>query len=216
MSATSLKFKMYYEYLNAKVQPKPLSDFHEITSTETYDLLIKPLKLKKTAKILEIGSGPGYFLDILKKNKFKNVQGIVATTDELELCKKNKHNVRVEDHNFIDEDDESKDFIICRNTLETSPFPFIALMEYNRILKQKGQIYIEMSAPMNDRNHESRVNYYSLVHDRMIMNWLVRAGFDITVSNNLESTAKDNKTGKSFLEKSYGIVATKQRPIDVK
>ena len=59
-------------------------------------------------------------------------------------------------------------------------------------------------------------NHYSVLTDKMILNLLVRAGFDLDISNNLESTALDKKSGEEFTEMSYGIIAAKKRPIDVK
>ena len=216
MKFDSVKFKLYYDFILTQVYTEPESDFHKITTQEVYDLMIKPLKLKKSAKILDVGCGPGYFLDIMKENKYKNVVGTAGTDIDIEICEKKKHTVRKEDISFLADEDESLDFIFCRQVLEHSVFPYITLLEYNRVLKQDAQIYIETPAPYNERNHESNLNHYSVLTDKMLMNLLVRAGFDLVVSNNLESTAKDKKTGREFSEMSYGIIATKKRSIDVK
>ena len=216
MKFDSVKFKLYYDFILTQVYAEPESDFHKITTQEVYDLMIKPLKLKKSAKILDVGCGPGYFLDIMKENKYKNVVGTAGTDIDIDICEKKNHNVRKEDISFLSDEDESLDFIFCRQVLEHSVFPYITLLEYNRVLKQDAQIYIETPAPYNERNHESNLNHYSVLTDKMLMNLLVRAGFDLDVSNNLESTAKDKKTGREFSEISYGIIATKKRSIDVK
>ena len=216
MKFDSVKFKLYYDFILTQVYADPESDYNKITTQEIYDLMIKPLKLKKSAKILDVGCGPGYFLDIMKENKYKNVVGTAGTDIDIDICEKKNHNVRKEDISFLSDEDESLDFIFCRQVLEHSVFPYITLLEYNRVLKQDAQIYIETPAPYNERNHESNLNHYSVLTDKMLMNLLVRAGFDLVVSNNLESTAKDKKTGREFSEISYGIIATKKRSIDVK
>lgn len=216
MKFDSVKFKLYYDFILTQVYAEPESDYNKITTQEIYDLMIKPLKLKKSAKILDVGCGPGYFLDIMKENKYKNVVGTAGTDIDIDICEKKNHNVRKEDISFLSDEDESLDFIFCRQVLEHSVFPYITLLEYNRVLKQDAQIYIETPAPYNERNHESNLNHYSVLTDKMLMNLLVRAGFDLDVSNNLESTAKDKKTGREFSEISYGIIATKKRSIDVK
>lgn len=216
MKFDSVKFKLYYDFILTQVYAEPESDYHKITTQEIYDLMIKPLKLKKSAKILDVGCGPGYFLDIMKKEKYKNVTGTAGTREDLEICKKKKHKVRDEDISFLSDKDESLDFIFCRQVLEHSPFPYITLLEYNRVLKPDAKIYIETPAPGNVRNHEANPNHYSVLTDKMILNLLVRAGFDLNISNNLESTAVDKKSGEEFTEMSYGIIATKKRPIDVK
>jgi len=216
MKFDSVKFKLYYDFILTQVYAEPESDYNKITTQEIYDLMIKPLKLKKSAKILDVGCGPGYFLDIMKENKYKNVVGTAGTDIDIDICEKKNHTVRKEDISFLSDEDESLDFIFCRQVLEHSVFPYITLLEYNRVLKQDAQIYIETPAPYNERNHESNLNHYSVLTDKMLMNLLVRAGFDLVVSNNLESTAKDKKTGREFSEISYGIIATKKRSIDVK
>jgi SAM-dependent methyltransferase len=216
MKYDSVKFKLYYDFILTQVYAEPESEYNKTTTQEIYDLMIKPLKLKKSAKILDVGCGPGYFLDIMKENKYKNVVGTAGTDIDIDICEKKNHNVRKEDISFLSDEDESLDFIFCRQVLEHSVFPYITLLEYNRVLKQDAQIYIETPAPYNERNHESNLNHYSVLTDKMLMNLLVRAGFDLDVSNNLESTAKDKKTGREFSEISYGIIATKKRSIDVK
>lgn len=216
MKFDSVKFKLYYDFILTQVHAEPESEYHKITTQEIYDLMIKPLKLKKTANILDVGCGRGYFLDIMKENKYKNVVGTTGSREEIKTCLDKGHTTRWEDISFLKDRDESIDFIFCRQVLEHSPFPFITLLEYNRVLKPKGQIYIETPQPGCVRNHESHLNHYSVLNDTMLLNLIVKAGFDIDVSNNLESTAKDKKTGEEFIEKSYGIIATKKRPIDIK
>ena len=216
MKFDALKFKLYYDFILTQVYPEPESDYHKITTSEIYDLMIKPLKLKKTANILDVGCGPGYFLDVMKKKKFKKAVGTTGSVEDIKICEDKGHTVRQEDISFLTDKDESLDFIFCRQVLEHSPFPYITLLEYNRVLKQGAKIYIETPQPNCVRNHEINTNHYSVLTDRMLMNLLIRAGFDIEVSNNLESTALDKKTGEEFSEKAYGIVAVKKRPIDVK
>lgn len=216
MKFDTVKFKLYYDFILTQVYSEPESEYHRITTEEIYQIMIRPLKLKKTANILDVGCGTGYFLDVMKKNKYKNVVGTTGSLEDIKICEDKGHTVRREDISFLTDKDESLDFIFCRQVLEHSPFPYITLLEYNRVLKQGAKIYIETPEPGCDRNHEANPNHYSVLTDRMLMNLLVRAGFDIEVSNNLESRAKDKKTNKEFVEKSYGIIAVKKRPIDIK
>ena len=216
MKFDTVKFKLYNEFIQTQCVTEPENEFNKITTEEVYNLMIKPLKLKKTATILDVGCSAGYFLDVAKKEKYKNVTGITSFRDEVAICKDKGHEVRYEHTSFLTDKDESVDFIYCRRNLEKSPYPYITLLEFNRVLKQKGKLYIETAQPHNARNHEAHPNNYSVMTDRMLMNLLVRAGFDIEVSNNLESNAIDKATEEKFVEKAYGIVAVKKRPIDVK
>jgi predicted SAM-dependent methyltransferase len=116
--------------------------------------------------------------------------------------------------------DESVDFIFCRHALEHSPYPIFTLMEYNRLLKEKGKIYIEVPAPNCERPHEYNLNHYSILGERQLAALLQRTGFDTPIFNNFEfdigGTHED--TGEEFKAKEhfYCIVATKQRPLDIK
>ena len=117
--------------------------------------------------------------------------------------------------------DESVDFIFLRHALEHSPYPIFSLMEYNRILKQGGKIYIEVPAPDCDRKHEWNLNHYSILGQNQLAALLVRCGFDINLFENLAfelNSVDPSDPTKTVAAKEtyYCIVATKQRPLDIK
>jgi hypothetical protein len=93
-------------------------------------------------------------------------------------------------------------------------------MEYNRILKQFGKIYIEVPAPNCERKHEWNLNHYSIFGEQQLAALLMRTGFNIDKFENLEFDLgiPDQETGetKKVREKFYCILATKQRPLDIK
>jgi hypothetical protein len=92
-------------------------------------------------------------------------------------------------------------------------------MEYNRLLKQSAKIYIEVPAPDCDRQHEYNLNHYSILGQNQLAALITRCGFDIDVFNNLEFDIQGkNEKGEDFTakEKFYCILATKQRPLDIK
>jgi SAM-dependent methyltransferase len=80
--------------------------------------------------------------------------------------------------------DESIDFIFLRQTLEHSPYPIFTLMEYNRVLKQGGKIYIEVPAPDTQRKHEWNLNHYSILGEQQLAALLERTGFAINRFDN--------------------------------
>ena len=93
-------------------------------------------------------------------------------------------------------------------------------MEYNRVLKQFGKIYIEVPAPDCDRKHEYNLNHYSILGENQLAALLTRTGFNIDQFNNLEFDINgvNPDTNEPFVarEHFYCIVATKQRPLDIK
>jgi hypothetical protein len=94
-------------------------------------------------------------------------------------------------------------------------------MEYNRILKQHGKIYIEVPQPDCDRKHENNLNHYSILGQTQLAALIIRTGFNINRFENFEfdiefpNPSDPNNLGTAR-EKFYCIVATKQRPLDIK
>jgi hypothetical protein len=94
-------------------------------------------------------------------------------------------------------------------------------MEYNRVLKQGGKLYIEVPAPDCDRRHEFNANHYSILGASQLAALLQRTGFSIDQFNNFEFDLQlGNVDEKGELiksrEKYYCIVATKTQPLDLK
>jgi ubiquinone/menaquinone biosynthesis C-methylase UbiE len=117
--------------------------------------------------------------------------------------------------------DESVDFLFLRHALEHSPYPIFSLMEYNRVLKQFGKIYIEVPQPGCERRHEQNLNHYSILGQDQLAALIVRTGFNIDKFENFEFDIEfpdpvDSEKKITAREKFYCIVATKQRPLDIK
>ena len=220
-----IKLKFYNEWLyTAHIYDEGDSQMHEKLTTQVVEKYIDPLNIAKDAKILDLGCGPGYFLDEMKKREYTDVTGVTLSPGDINICKNKGHIVNEYDLSFIPQKDgyfdESVDFIFLRHALEHSPYPIFSLMEYNRILKQGGRIYIEVPAPDCDRKHEWNLNHYSILGEQQLAALLVRCGFDINLFENLqfELGGINPDTNEEFkaVEKFYCIVATKQRPLDIK
>jgi SAM-dependent methyltransferase len=196
---------------------------HERLTEDLVQKYIDPLNLPKDAKILDLGCGPGYFLDSMMKRGYKDVTGITLSPGDIKICEDKGHNVKAYDLSFLPQKDgyydESVDFVYLRHALEHSPYPIFSLMEYNRILKQFGKIYIEVPAPDCERKHEWNLNHYSILGEQQLAALLVRTGFNIDSFEKLEfDVGGTNTDGTEFTAKEvfYCIVATKQRPLDIK
>lgn len=102
---------------------------------------------KKDLKILDIGTGPGFFPIILSSENRK-VIGIDLSDKMVEEAKKNLilNNVDAEiiqmDCQETSFEDNSFDLIICRNLTWTLPKPLKAYEEWHRILKKGGKLMI--------------------------------------------------------------------------
>lgn len=219
-----IKLKFYNEWLyTAHIYDEGDSPMHQSLTKELADKYVGPLNLAKDSKILDLGCGPGYFLDWLKANEFTNYTGVTLSPGDISICESKGHKIAKYDLSFIPQKDgyfdESVDFIFLRHALEHSPYPIFSLMEYNRILKQGAKMYIEVPAPDCERKHEWNLNHYSILGQNQLAALITRCGFDIDVFNNLEFDIQGkNENGEDFTarEKFYCIMVTKQRPLDIK
>jgi SAM-dependent methyltransferase len=183
------------------------------------------LNLDKDALIMDMGCGPGYFLDEMKARGYTNLVGVTLSPEDTRICTEKGHNIKAYDMSFIPQADgfydESVDFIFCRHAMEHSPYPIITLAEYNRLLKLKGKFYMEVPAPDSDRRHEYNSNHYSVLGLRQWDALLQRAGFSSDSCNTLEFDIEipkeDGAEEKVQMKEKYFIfMANKKCPLDIK
>ena len=222
-----IKLKFYNEWLyTAHIHDEGDSQFHKVLTKQVVETYIDPMNLTKDAAILDLGCGPGYFLDEMKERGYTNCVGVTVSPGDIANCESKGHTIKKYDLSFLPQAqgyyDESVDFIFLRQALEHSPYPIFSLMEYNRVLKQGSKIYIEVPAPDCERRHELNLNHYSILGQSQLAALLVRTGFDIDQFNNLEfeltapNPEKPDEEPQKMQEKYYCIVATKARPLDIK
>jgi SAM-dependent methyltransferase len=219
-----VKLKFYNDYLyQCHIYDEGESGYHKQLTGEVVKSYVDPLNLAKDAVILDLGCGPGYFLDEMKAREYTNVVGVTLSPNDISLCESKGHTIKKYDLSFLPQEqgyyDESVDFIFLRHALEHSPYPIFTLMEYNRVLKQNSKIYIEVPAPDCDRKHEFNLNHYSIFGAAQLSALLDRAGFNIDTFNILEFNLEmPDNTGQTVpvKEKFFCIVASKARPLDIK
>jgi SAM-dependent methyltransferase len=219
-----IKLKFYNEWLyTAHIYSEGDSKFHQALTTQVVETYVDPLNLPKDAKILDLGCGPGYFLDEMKNRGYTDVVGVTLSPEDVKICEDKGHTIKKYDLSFLPQKDgyydESVDFIFLRHALEHSPYPIFSLMEYNRVLKQGGKIYIEVPAPNCERQHEMNLNHYSILGETQLIALFLRTGFDTNIFNSIEfdlGMPAENGELKNFKEKYYCAVLTKTRPLDIK
>ena len=219
-----VKLKFYNEWLyTAHIYDEGDSQFHQKLTADVVSEYIDPLEIPKDARILDMGCGPGYFLDEMRNRGYNNFTGVTLSPGDIKICESKGHKIAKYDLSFLPQKDgfydESIDFIFLRHALEHSPYPIFTLMEYNRVLKQGSKIYVEVPAPNCERKHEFNPNHYSILGEQQLIALLVRTGFKIERFNILSfDLAAPNKDGEpvKFKESYYCLVATKDRPLDIK
>jgi len=219
-----VKLKLYNEWIyTAHIYDEGDSRFHQLLTEQVVQTYIDPLNLPKDAKILDLGCGPGYFLDEMKKREYTNVTGVTLSPGDVKLCENKGHTIKKYDLSFLPQKDgyydESVDFIFLRHAFEHSPYPIFSLMEYNRLLKQGAYIYIEVPAAGCERKHEWNANHYSIFAEGQLTALLQRTGFKIEKFNNIEfdlGLPQPEGEPVKVREKYHCIVAVKDRPLDIK
>lgn len=219
-----VKLKFYNEWLyTAHIYDEGTSPMHETITKKVVENYIDPLNIPKDAVVLDMGCGPGYFLDEMKSRGYTNLTGVTLSPGDIKTCEDKGHKTKKYDLSFLPQKDgyydESVDFIFLRQALEHSPYPIFTLMEYNRVLKQGSRIYIEVPAPDCERQHEFNLNHYSILGQTQLAALLDRTGFAVEKFETMEfdikgmSPQNEEYTAK---EKFFCIIAKKQRPLDIK
>lgn len=210
-----VKLRFYYEHVLTQVYSEGNSPYHETITKDVVKRFVDPMKLPVESKIIDLGCGHGYFLDAMRERGFKNIIGITLSPDDIDLCKDKGHAVSARDMNFLDQVDESIDFLFCRQSLEHSPFPYLTLLEYNRVLKPGGRLYIEVPQPDAETLEEDKPNHYSILGRTMWLSLLKRTGFDVDWYD-YEMPVQRNDASQSWTEKYFIMVCTRRRSVDVK
>jgi SAM-dependent methyltransferase len=211
-----VKMKFYYEHVLTQVYSEGESPFHKSITADVIERFIDPLKLPTSAQIIDLGCGPGYFLDAMRDRGYNNMRGVTLSSDDLDICTRHGHRVVRSDMNFLDDLDESVDLLFCRHSLEHSPFPFLTLLEYNRVLKPRGVLYIEVPKPDSAKPQESNINHYSILGKTMWLNLLARSGFDVNWYEYEFPVKNTNNESETWIEQYYVFVCHRARSVDVK
>lgn len=170
--------KFYYDHVISSACPNPNAELDQQVTSDVVRRFIDPLSLPKSAKILDLACGEGFFLEEMKQRGYTNARGLTLSREDVSACQAKELDVRHGDMNFLPDKDESLDFLFCRQNLEHSPFPFFSLLEFNRVLRPRALMYVEVPAPDCARSFERMRNHYSVMGKQMWADLLTRAGFD--------------------------------------
>ncbi len=179
------RFENLLERVRKETYPEPPSELHTTITRKMIDDFLNKHSLSEDKRILDVGCGQGVALEYFESKGFSPI-GITLNNEDLSVCKQKGYEVYEMDQSFLDFHDEEFDLIWCRHCLEHSVFPYLTLIEFFRVLKHKGYLYIEVPAPDTSCNHQTNQNHYSVLNKSMWGELIKRTGFDILVVNNIE------------------------------
>ena len=132
----------------SKVNQKELEGIQRERWKKQFERL---LPANKNLKVLDIGTGPGFFTIILEELGYTNITGIDVSEKMLEVAKENiqkygKKNSRIQliqmDAQKLEFKPESFDIIVSRNLTWNLEKPQQAYSEWLRVLKPNGALFI--------------------------------------------------------------------------
>ena len=203
------KFQRYNDFAKRSIYSElEEGNFHNGLIEHVTNRYLK--NLNKDVKILDVGCGPGVFMDFAKKLGFTNIAGVTLGEEDVQKCREKGHIVIEADISDVPLDNESQDLIWSRHSLEHSPYPLFTLLEYNRLLKMNGLLYVEVPAPDIDRNHEWTPNHFSILGSNMWRSLFRQTGFDLEIHEVLELPLVD-QSHKQYHEKFFTYVLRKRK-----
>ena len=196
----------YLKLINSAYRDKFIYQENKIQQSKRFrKQLLTSLKLfenfSENSKILEVGSGLGYFLDICEEAGI-DCQGCDINEEVVRICNEKKNRSRV---GSLDEfyGNNSFDMIFAFNLIEHLPNPKLFITECNRVLKKGGLLLIEtpvqeslphIFARLGDILTNYKLNYYGINTNGHIFKFsvktfqqLTKSGFEILYKKNIGS-----------------------------
>ena len=112
-----------------------------ITIKRYNELLDKFEKFRKTGKIIDVGCGIGYFLEIAKKRGWE-VYGTEFTDEALEICKSKGIKMSLGKLDPKNYDSNMFDIITSFEVLEHINNPIEEISNFSKILRKNGLVYL--------------------------------------------------------------------------
>lgn len=166
----------------ADVYAEPRDGGHDYITAEMCAVVAR--RLAVGAHILDVGCGQGPALEWFCSHGF-NPCGITMSEEDKRTCGTKGFGVWIEDQNELGEWLIDFDCVWARHVIEHSPIPYFTLTEFNRVLKPGGILYVEVPMPGTSCKHETNVNHYSVLTREMWASLIIRAGFVIEETHNI-------------------------------
>lgn len=139
--------------------------------------------LNPCRNVLDVGCGQGFTAPMFYQYGI-DFTGVAIGEDAKIASESKGLKVYNEDFHFLHFDDESFDLIFSRHSLEHSPMPLLALMEWQRVSRN----WLCLVLPNAEHYGWAGLNHYSVMHPNQVEFLLDRAGWHIIWSDFDEPT----------------------------
>lgn len=167
----------------------------------------------RQTRLLDVGCGQGYASLKFKELGYQQITAITLNDEDVEATRKRGIDCHKMDMTFLGFEDKIFDALWVRHALEHSPFPYLTLLEFNRVLRPEGFIYFEMPMPDTPRALENWPNHYSILGEKMWTSLFNRSGFEVRVNTQLKFPLQmaGINDGNPFEQGNYVFVLQKIR-----
>lgn len=179
----SLKKKLLT--LREDIYPQPMDGGH-MRWTHRAICKMQP-QLEGVQSVLDVGCGVGYAERCFKRIGITEYSGITLGEEDVETANLMGRNVREGDFHFLPWKNESFDMVFSRHSLEHSPMPLIALMEWHRVSKK----YLGLVLPNPGYWGWGGRNHYSVMQDVQAEYLIVISGWEVIM--------KDTETPEEYI-----------------
>lgn len=181
------RLEWFFSRVHSETYPEGTSEMHEYITESMFRTIASQLMLSGNTKILDIGCGPATAQKVF--NEFGcDALGITVNDEDIAACQEKGYPVQKMDMSFLEFPDATFDFLWARHVLEHSVMPYFTLLEFTRVLKDNGFIYIEVPAPETFAHHETNPNHYAVFSSGVWKSLFIKSGLDVYYSNELKVT----------------------------
>jgi SAM-dependent methyltransferase len=205
-------FREFLNRIKKEVFSEADSELHTSLIDQMVPQFVRFLPNRQVA-ILDVGCGQGYACVKFRSLGFENLTAITLSPEDVQATCERGFACYQMDMSFLKFDDNAFDVLWVRHALEHSPFPYLTLLEFNRVLNKDGLVYLEMPMPDTPRQLEFWPNHYSLFNEKMWSSLFGRSGFKTVVRTRLEfpiQMASVNE-GRPFLQSNLVFVLKKEK-----
>ena len=163
------KIDKYLNILAGDIYEQPEDTGHTGLAQEVIDLWMS--RLTSCKSVLDVGAGQGMCQAMFERWGV-SYEGVALGLDVAKAQVQGR-NVKRMDYHFLEYSDSSFDLIFARHSLEHSPMPLLALMEWARVSKS----WLGLVMPAPEHYTYRGLNHYSVMNREQLSNLTERAGW---------------------------------------